>query len=81
MVIVSLGKGHILGGPEEDKRSIVAISCIARNVGLALFIAILNDVEQQIIPTLVAYTILGAVLGIPYSIWYKRKLASLRQDN
>lgn len=81
LVMVSLAIGHVLGAPELEHRSILAISCIARNVGLALFIAILNDVEQQVIPTLVAYTILGAVLGIAYSIWYKRKLASLRQDN
>jgi BASS family bile acid:Na+ symporter len=81
MVIVSLGIGHLLGGPDNDKRSILAISCIARNVGLALFIAILNDVQQQVIPTLVAYLILGAILGVFYSIIYKRKLAALSQDN
>jgi BASS family bile acid:Na+ symporter len=81
MVIVSLGIGHTLGGPDEDKRSILAISCIARNVGLALFIAILNDVQQQVMPTLIAYLIVGAVLGLPYSLWTKRKLAVLSQDS
>ena len=74
MVIVSLGIGHSLGGPDDDKRSMLAISCIARNIGLALFIAILNDIHQQVIPTLVAYTILGSVLGMVYSVWNKRKL-------
>jgi BASS family bile acid:Na+ symporter len=81
MVIASLGIGHALGGPDDDKRSILAISCLARNVGLALFIAILNDVERQVIPTLVAYLIVGAVLGVFYSIWNKRKLAELSQEN
>jgi BASS family bile acid:Na+ symporter len=61
----------------DAERSILAISCIARNVGLALFIAILNDVQQQVIPTLVAYVILGAVLGVLYSSWNKRKLEKL----
>lgn len=74
MVIVSLGIGHTLGGPDDDKRSMLAISCIARNIGLALFIAILNDIHQQVIPTIVAYTILGSVLGMVYSVWNKRKL-------
>jgi formylglycine-generating enzyme required for sulfatase activity len=50
-------------------------------VGLALFIAILNDVERQVIATLVAYLIVGAVLGVFYSIWNKRKLASLPHEN
>jgi BASS family bile acid:Na+ symporter len=81
MVIASLSIGHALGGPDDDKRSILAISCIARNVGLALFIAILNDVQKQVIPTLIAYLILGAVLGVFYSIWNKRKLAKLTQEN
>jgi BASS family bile acid:Na+ symporter len=80
MVVVSLGIGHWLGGPEDNKRSILAISCIARNVGLALFIAILNDIQQQVISTLVAYLIVGAVLGVFYSIWNKRQLAPLRGD-
>ncbi len=74
MVIVSLVIGHALGGPDEDKRSILAISCIARNIGLALFIAVLNDVQQQVIPTLIAYLMIGAVLGVFYSLWIKRKL-------
>ncbi|MBD2387710.1 bile acid:sodium symporter family protein [Cylindrospermum sp. FACHB-282] len=75
MVIASLGMGHALGGHNDHTRPIIAISCIARNVGLALFIAILNNVQQQVIPTLVAYVILGAVLGGLYSIWNQRKLA------
>ncbi|MBE9242117.1 bile acid:sodium symporter [Synechocystis salina] len=77
MVIVSLGIGHILGGPDEDHRSILAISCIARNIGLALFITILNGLEKQVIPTIVAYLMVGAVLGVLYSIYHKRKLAKL----
>jgi BASS family bile acid:Na+ symporter len=81
MVVASLGIGHALGGPDDDKRSILAISCIARNVGLALFIAILNKVERQVIATLVAYLIVGAVLGVFYSIWNKRKLATLPHEN
>ncbi|MEA5532581.1 sodium dependent transporter [Crocosphaera sp. XPORK-15E] len=77
MVIVSLGIGHALGGPDEDQRSILAISCIARNVGLALFIAILNGLEKQVMPTIVVYLMVGAVFGVLYSIYHKRKLAEL----
>lgn len=74
MVITSLVIGHSLGDHNDDTQPILAISCIARNVGLALFIAILNDVQQQVIPTLIAYVIVGAVIGGFYSIWNKRKL-------
>ncbi|MBD2501132.1 bile acid:sodium symporter family protein [Anabaena azotica] len=75
MVIASLGIGHAFGRLDDDSRSTLAIFCVARNFGLALFIAILNHVEQQVIPTLVAYLIVGTCICIPYSIWNKRRLA------
>jgi len=74
MVIASLGIGHALGRFDDDTRSSLGIFCIARNFGLALFIAILNHVQQQVIPTLVAYLILGAFVGVLYSFWNKRRL-------
>lgn len=80
MVITSLVIGHSLGDHNDDTQPILAISCIARNVGLALFIAILNDVQQQVIPTIIAYVIVGAVIGGFYSIWNKRKLQYQQQN-
>ena len=74
LVIVSLAIGHFLGGPDDDKRSVLAIACIARNVGLALFIAVLNNMQEKVFPTLVAYLMIGSCLGIFYSIWNKRQL-------
>ncbi len=75
MVVVSLAIGHLLGGSEVDKRSALAIACIARNIGLAMYIAYLSNSQQQVIPTLVSYMILGALIAIPYSTWSKRQLA------
>jgi len=49
---------HFLGGSDGDKRSLFAIPCTAHNVVLALFIAVLNDVEQKFIPILIVYLIL-----------------------
>ena len=73
MVVVSLGIGHILGGPTREKRSVLAIASIARNVGLALFIAGLSDYGENIIPTIMTYTILGAIMAVPYAVWSKRQ--------
>lgn len=75
LVVLSLAIGHFLGGPDDDKRSILAIACIARNVGLALFIAVLNNVQEKVFPTLIAYLMIGSCLGVLYSIWNKRQLA------
>ncbi|MGB5632104.1 MAG: bile acid:sodium symporter [Waterburya sp.] len=78
MVIISLAIGHLLGGAEVDKRSALAISCIARNIGLALFIAVLSDAQKQVIPTLASYAILGTIVALPYSSWSKRQVARLK---
>jgi BASS family bile acid:Na+ symporter len=80
MVAVSLTIGHLLGGPRRDQRSTLATACIARNVGLALFIAGLNDYGQHFIPTLLTYMILGGLLAIPYAVWSKRQL-TLKQES
>ena len=71
MVLVGLGAGHYLGGPAPAQRASLATASIARNLGLALFIAQLGDYGQASIPTLLAYMILGALVAMPYGIWNK----------
>lgn len=80
MVVVSLIIGHMLGGPLLEERFDLAIASIARNIGLALFITTLSGVEKEIIPTILAYLILGSVVAIPYSLWGKRHLRRLQQS-
>ena len=70
---VSLSIGHLLGGPKSETRAAVAIASIARNVGLALFIAILNQ-QTQAIPVILSYLILAALVAFPYSAWMRRKI-------
>jgi len=74
MAAASLAIGHLLGGPRRDQRSTLATACIARNVGLALFIAELSAYGQHFIPTLLTYMILGGLLAVPYAVWSKRQL-------
>ena len=68
------------GGPAANERAALAISSIARNVGLALFITALKGVEQTVLPTLLSYMILGAIVAVPYSAWSKRRVARQRDD-
>ncbi len=70
-----LAIGHLLGGPSLETGSILAIASIARNVGLALFIAGLYDYGQLVIFTIINYMLLGSVIGIFYSIWCRRHMA------
>jgi len=77
MVAASLAIGHGLGGSDPHERASLSVACIARNIGLALLIAGLSDAQKQLVPTLIAYMIVGAVVAVPYSLWSKRRIAQL----
>lgn len=75
MAVTAVIIGHVLGGPPADQRAGLAIASLARNIGLAVFIAGLSGGEARIFPTLLAYIILGTAVQIFYSVWIKRKVA------
>lgn len=70
----ALAIGHLLGGGRPDQRAGLAIASVARNMGLALYVAGYSAYAEQIVPTLLAYMLLGAGIAIPYSLWVKRKM-------
>jgi bile acid:Na+ symporter, BASS family len=72
--LVALAAGHVLGGPEPATRTATAISSAARNGGLALLVAALNNAAPAIVATVLAYFVLSALTVIPYAIWRARKV-------
>ena len=74
LVAFALLVGHLLGGPAQSTRAVLATASIARNAGLALFIAGLSDYQRELIPILLVYVLAGSVLAIPYGVWSKRRL-------
>ena len=84
LVTVSLTIGYLLGSPSlfrqgstlaKDERAALAIATIARNLGLAVLVVQISGVQKAILPTLLAYTILGALVAVPFSLWSKRQIA------
>ncbi len=65
--------GHALGGPRLDQRAGLAIASLARNIGLALFIAGLSEHGNAAIPTILAYLIIGLCVQVIYTVWLKRQ--------
>jgi BASS family bile acid:Na+ symporter len=65
--------GHIMGGPLPGHRAGLATACVARNVGLALYVAGLAGYAEQTLPTLLAYMLIGAAVAIPYGLWSRRR--------
>jgi predicted Na+-dependent transporter len=75
LTLLGLAIGHLLGiGYEADIQSGMAVTTIARNAGLAIFIALLNG-QASVVPVIIGVLIIGIIVGLPYSIWMKRKIA------
>ena len=77
ILVMALGAlliGHLMGGRRPEERGGLAIACIARNWGLAVYIATLTDVGAESIPAMTVYLLLGAVAGIVYGLWNRRQV-------
>jgi BASS family bile acid:Na+ symporter len=70
--LLALAAGHLIGGPARNRKSALAIACLARNIGLAIYLAGVVTNTYEVLPTILAYALLGATVGVPYSIWTKR---------
>lgn len=64
--------GHLLGGPEPAMRTAVAITSAARNPGLALLVATVNDAAPPVVATILAYLVISVFALIPYVYWRRR---------
>lgn len=81
--VIGLTAGHLLGGPNSDDRSVLALATSARHPGLALTIAVMNFPEQKkaVLIVLLFHLIVGAIVAIPYVQWRKRQHADLDAQN
>ena len=70
--LAALAAGHLLGGPAAETRSAVAIIAAARNPGLALLVASVNEADPRVIATILAYLVLSILLISAYMLWRRR---------
>jgi BASS family bile acid:Na+ symporter len=66
-VLVGLATGHLLGGPDPDNCTILALYTAVRHPAIAMTIASANQPEKKLVPAAVfLYLILNTVMAIPY---------------
>jgi BASS family bile acid:Na+ symporter len=70
---LALAAGHLLGGPDPDTRTAVAIASAARNPGLALLVATLNPAPPEVSAAIMAHLLVSALVIAPYAIWRQRR--------
>jgi len=73
MVLIGLVTGHLLGGPDPDDRTVLALSTTSRHPAIALTAAVAAGAEAK--PELAAillYLIVASLVLIPYVAWRRR---------
>jgi len=71
----SLGVGHLLGGPDPNDRTSLAVACATRFPGLGLLIASQNFPNAKPLPVVVAYLLISTLTVLPYWQWRKGQQA------
>lgn len=69
---LALSAGHLLGGPNPETSTAVAISSAARNPGLALLVATLNPAPPEVGAVIMAHLLVSALAIAPYVVWRRR---------
>ena len=79
-VVVGLGVGHWLGGPEPEEASVLALSTASRHPAIALAVAKINyPDEPHLGATILLYLLVLTVLSVPY-VLRQRHLSLARQQ-
>lgn len=72
-VVAALAAGHVLGGPERSARAALAVASATRHPGLALLIAGANDADPRVRAAILAFLLVGLVLGAIYRALVARR--------
>lgn len=64
-MLVAVGLGHVLGGPDPDNRTVLAIACATRHIGIAVLVASAFP-NTNTLAIVLAYSLASAAVSIPY---------------
>jgi len=71
-ILVGLAAGHMLGGPRQSHRTVLAIASSSRHPGIAIAIAGANfEHAKRATVVILLYMIVNIVVAVPYRMWRK----------
>jgi BASS family bile acid:Na+ symporter len=74
MTLAGLLCGHLLGGPERDDRTVLALATAMRHPGVAIAILAATFPDEKHAPAAVLLAlVVGAIASAPYVAWSKRR--------
>ena len=78
LVLLSIGTGWLLGGPEGEYRRTLSIATGLRNIGTCSVIATANFPETLVGPTVLTYFLIQFVVSLILRAYFRRTAASTR---
>lgn len=72
VALIGLAVGHVLGGPDEDDRTVLALATASRHPAVALAVAGLTGEALAPAAVLLAL-IVSALASVPYTAWRRRR--------
>jgi BASS family bile acid:Na+ symporter len=73
LAVLAIATGHLLGGPDPNDRTALAICSAARHPAIAIAIASANFPDQKLAPAAVLlYLLVSAMVMAPYLKWVAR---------
>src|SRR5262245_47684910 len=79
LVVIGLVAGHLLGGPQSDGRTVLALAGASRHPAVAFAAAAASSLEPHFGAAVVLYLLLGDLFGLPYTIWRQLTLGQLTE--
>jgi BASS family bile acid:Na+ symporter len=75
--LVGLAAGHLLGGPDPDNRTVLALATGARHPGVAIAIASVNFPDERgVLAVVLFHLIFATIVSVPYVMWRTRSHAA-----
>lgn len=74
-VLCGLAIGHLMGGPEPEHSTVLALSTASRHPAIALTIAAVNFPNEQFVGLILLYLLISTVVCVPYVVWQRRRSA------
>ncbi len=73
MALCGLAIGHVMGGPGNDSRTVLALSTASRHPAIALAIGVAAGEEsKRELAAVLMYVVVAVIVSIPYVMWRKR---------
>jgi len=72
-VLIGLAVGHLLGGPDPDDRTVLALSTATRHPAVAMAIVHGAHEKQRVLAAVLLVLLVGSVVSVPYVKWRRRR--------